>query len=568
MFAGAESGFLVLTQLFDGRGPAIEQVPISEIASVDEIIDRRRLQLYYNVGLARERLAEGSRGDKQDVACVSCLWMDIDLPKEGSKKNYPPMEHIAASLADMPLKYTALVHSGGGLHVYWFFREPHEFADAEAAEKFEQEVSKQWFTLFKVKLARYGQYAIDSVFDVTRMMRIPGSWHKNGKQCTVTEADYSLRYCLEDFAPYLDQINVETLLRKDFSPKFTKKPDGKLSLRKLDALLYNSPAFKKIWERKNTLNNDDSSVDASLIRHAVDANWTDDDIADLVWTFNEKYAPDRLPKLLSHRPKHGSYLGHQIAFVREQASKSRSSIRFGTPDMDAPPRIDDPGLDEPAEQKPMTDEEKRLYNLKQLSQLFDLPIARWIQIGRENPLYTLVLADGMSIRVGGVAAVLESPSVVVQKIYSYFPAKEIKPFTKAEWLKAVHGLGLVVEVVDAPEVTISEMALAGISQFIETQRFSTEKNRDIGLRRGNSYYDGERIHINVAELVKYLNMHGGGHRWNNVEMVSALTSLGFRRETLNYVVDGRRSSKSYWSKEAETFMDVIGCPSSRMSSAS
>lgn len=571
LFSGAESGFLTLTQLFDERSPAIEQLGLDEIDKVDDFIERRRVTLYYNIGLSRARLDRGARGGKADVASVSCLWMDIDLPKASSKKNYPPLDHITASLSDMPLKYTALVHTGGGLHVYWFFKEPVCFADLSEAEKFEATLSKPWLTLFKVKLARYGQYSIDAVHDVSRMMRVPGSWHKNGRQCVVEGVDYALRYSPEDFAPYLEQIDIENLLPTKILPKFRKTADGKMSLRRLEALLANSPSFKKVWERKNTLGDDASKVDASIIRHAVDAGWGDDEIADLVYTFNEKYTPERLEKVLRPEPVYGNYIGRVISFARTQASKSRSSIKFGEDDQDEPPRLDDAlpeelpeetGGAEPKEEAPPVDE--RLEDLKKLSRIFELPVARWIQIGREQPLYTMVLADGTSIRIGGDAAVVDGPMTFTRRLYANFPAKKIKPFTKAEWLNALYGLGRVVEIVDAPEVTISEMALAGICQYLQEQRVVAEKMRDHGLKNGQAYYDGKNIHIYLPTLVKHLNMHGGGHKWNNVEMVAALTTLGFKRETIAYSTSTGRSTKSYWSKSAEQFMDVIGpCQSSK-----
>jgi hypothetical protein len=129
---------------------------------------------------------------------------------------------------------------------------------------------------------------------------------------------------------------------------------------------------------------------------------------------------------------------------------------------------------------------------------------------------------------------------------------------KKEWNNLLRGLAMLVEVVDAPEVTTASMAQAGIAQYLEEKRFGREKDRDNTLRIRRAYYDGKKVYINMQDLVKHLNMHGGGHKWNNVEMVSALTSLGFEREVMHYRIDSRESTASYWSKDASVFQDLIG----------
>lgn len=559
LFGGVESGFLTLTHLRESSGPVIRQVRCDDSVKVDDFVAEYKSTLYYNVGVMGE-LPRGERGKKADVKSVCCLWMDIDLPKSDNKKRYPPENHVMAALAEMPLKHTAILHTGGGFHVYWFFNQPTEFAGIDDAQGFESKFSKPWAVLFKTKLARYGEYDLDSVYDVTRMMRIPGSWHKNGKQCTILDVDYSRRYDRSDFEPYLEAINIDRLL-PDFIPTFTKPPDGKLSVRKLDALLENSPAFKKVYTGKDTrLGNDGNKVDASLARHAVDAGWNDDEIADLLFTFNEKHRPERLAKLLKPREKFGNLIGVAIAFVRGQSAKSKQ-FSFSDPSkQDEPPRIedypDDPENPDAPPSPPKTSHDELLENLAKLSSIFGIPVARWVQIGREEPLYILILADGKPIRVGGAAAI-RGPEVFIDKMYSYFPLMGYKTITKAEWKNALIGFGRVVEVVEAPEVTISEMAIAGISQYLQTTRFGVEKERDQTLFNGRAYYDGRLLHLHVSSLVKFLNMHGGGHKWNNADMVSALTTLGFERGNIHYEVKGGRSSKSYWSRTPDQFTDII-----------
>lgn len=559
LFSGCDEGFITLVRFGAGGRPVSKRIPATSPELADAFVAEHTITLYYNVGLCRSDLGESVRGSKADVSAVTCLWMDIDLPKADSKKKYPPYEHVIGALADMPLKYSALVHTGGGLHVYWFLNEPAQFSELKDAESFESKLSKPWSNLFKVKLAKYGQYDIDSIFDVSRMMRIPGSWHKNGKQCVVQEENYALRYSQEDFSQYVEEIDIERLT-PTYIPKLTKKPDGSINLQKLEALIHNSSSFKKTWEHKNTKLPSGSEYDTSLARHMVDAGWSDEEIANAIWAHMEKYMPDRLPKLCRAHPVYGTFLGSQIAFARRQAAESKASTSFDPhyvdPDADGPDGFENPIVDgTPKAPEPMS----RAEMLRKASTILGVPVARWIQVGRENPLFTLVTAEGKSIRIGGEAAVVDGWLTFNRRLYSELGVqipKERK--NKDEWDNLLRGLAMLVEVVDAPEVTTAAMAQAGIAQYLEEKRFARDKDRENALRIGRAYYDGKKIYINMQDLVKHLNMHGGGHKWNNVEMVSALTSLGYERETLHYEIDGRKSTKSYWSQDASIFQDLIG----------
>lgn len=561
LFSGVEEGYITLCRFEPGQRLVSSRIQLDQIdARVQQYIDDFRVTLYYNVGVTRTELPSHQRGAKADVAAVTCIWMDIDLPKVDSKKNYPPLEHVMAALGDMPLRYTSLVDTGGGVHVYWFLNEPQLFADAAEAEKFEASLTKPWANLFKVKLAKYGAYDIDSIHDVSRMLRIPGSWHKNGKQCVVAEANYVLRYSPDDFLTYVEEVNIETIVPK-FIPKFNSEITGAVDLGKLEALQVNAPVFKKIWDRK-TVFPSASECDASIARHALTAGWTDEEIGNLLVAFNKKYTPERLDKLYRAESEYGSYIGRVVAFVRRKAAEAPERQRFSGGPTDGPTLDDDP-ISEPEDSA-----DPRKVALRKLSTILGgVPVLRWIQVGYENPLYTIVVADPKknneikTIRIGGEAAVVDGPPVFQRRLYSEIQHRIPAQYTtKAEWNNFLVGLAQIVEIVEAPEVTTRSMALAGIRQYLEEKRFGRDKDRDRVLRMGGAYYDEQeaKLYIHLQDLIKHLNMHGGGHKWNIVEMVSAVTNLGFHRESLNYEIDGKRSTKSYWCKDASDFKDILG----------
>ncbi len=570
VFSDVESGYVTLVRFHDGHALS-HRVPVGEdLSAVDRFVDEHKETLYYNIGISRENPGERIRGGKSSLQCATMLWADVDLPKEGSGKKYPTIEAVTSALDDMPLRYSILVNTGGGLHVYWLLNEPYEFNSIEDVEKFEQSLSKPWQSLLRVKLAKYGDFEIDSTHDATRMLRIPGSWHKNGSQCFIEEADYSTRYGREDFEPFVETVRVESLLPK-YTPVFTGEIEGNLNQVKLDALLYNSPEFKKVWNRKKEYSSA-SEADASLARHGITANWDDTEIANLIVAYNQKYSPDRLGKLFRKEKEHGNYIGRTIAAIRSKIAQDRALLNFEddfagdaeyspVSEMTKPrDQQESPGdsfdPDAPVSVPEPTSSDQRADYLKRLSQFLAIPIARWIQVGREEPIYTLVLATGQQIKIGGEAAVVDSPRVFARRLYSELHVP-MRPVTKNEWFTVCKFLGAVVELVDSPEVTTREIAVSGVMQFIEQQPVARETARDEAIRRGAAWYDGDWLHIYVQTVIRYINLHGGGKKWTNGEFVNAIRQAGFEQYPAKYKVDGVQSTKSYWKAKAEPYKEIL-----------
>ena len=77
---------------------------------------RNGYSVYFGVA---KRRREG--GGKQDVLGVTALWADIDTVNLGWDT-----DKCAKILHDAPREVSpsALIHSGGGLHAYWFLKSP------------------------------------------------------------------------------------------------------------------------------------------------------------------------------------------------------------------------------------------------------------------------------------------------------------------------------------------------------------------------------------------------------------------------------------------------------------
>lgn len=131
--------------------------------------------VYVGVGLASRDYGEMRRCPASEIAGLVAWWADIDVKHPVHKKhNLPPTQADALSLLDdLGMKPSVVVDSGHGLQLWWLFREPWIFKnDADRAKA--AALARQWGETIRVKAAARG-WQVDSVSDLSRLMRLPGS---------------------------------------------------------------------------------------------------------------------------------------------------------------------------------------------------------------------------------------------------------------------------------------------------------------------------------------------------------------------------------------------------------
>ena len=133
--------------------------------------------VYIGVSLFARDLGPHSRGKLDDAAGIVGLWADIDVASPAHKKpNLPPdMEAAGFLLQAVGPKPTMLVHTGHGLHAWWLFREPWIF-DSDAERKRAASFSRRWQQTLRT-LARHHGWDLDATHDLTRVLRIPGTFN-------------------------------------------------------------------------------------------------------------------------------------------------------------------------------------------------------------------------------------------------------------------------------------------------------------------------------------------------------------------------------------------------------
>jgi hypothetical protein len=127
--------------------------------------------VWYGVA-PRDRDLGTRRGGSADCISIPALWADIDIAGPGhAATNLPPDRAAAWELIRAyPLRPTYVIDTGGGLQPYWQLDEP---VPADQAVAFLARWGATW-----AELGRRHGWHVDNVFDLARVMRLPGTWNR------------------------------------------------------------------------------------------------------------------------------------------------------------------------------------------------------------------------------------------------------------------------------------------------------------------------------------------------------------------------------------------------------
>lgn len=181
----------------------------------------KRYNLYFNTAALNGGFSE------EHAVAVPALRIDFDF-KHGITE-----AEARQMLAAFPLPPSAIVHTGGGLHVYWFLAEP---------------VGPSDFALVKsiIKALAFTFRADTNACDIPRILRIPGSAnfkpeYDPPRPVTLSREDWhpEREFALSDFVALLP---VEGNVQTPPAEKMTEEAGGKLPLELL------GPVYEKCAE--------------------------------------------------------------------------------------------------------------------------------------------------------------------------------------------------------------------------------------------------------------------------------------------------------------------------------
>lgn len=169
--------------VFGMRGPKdVRQELLSTREEVDELVEQYVAE-GRNVFFGLAKYVTGENRTKENVRALKAFWLDIDCgeakakvdPNTGRPDGYVDQTAGLQALKEfcevVGLPKPTLVNSGGGIHAYWPLEEEITRAEWEpVAERFKEVCRNQNF------------YVDDKVFEVARILRIPGTF--NFKEAT------------------------------------------------------------------------------------------------------------------------------------------------------------------------------------------------------------------------------------------------------------------------------------------------------------------------------------------------------------------------------------------------
>ena len=276
--------------------------------------------IYTGVSLMSRETIPGAnfRTSNTNAAAIAGLWADIDVAGPVHKKaNLPEEPEQATALLD-PFP-TLVIHSGHGLQCWWLFDKPWVFADA-AQRISAQRLAQWWHRGLVAQFARRG-WTLDATHDLARVLRIPGTinhkgmpvpvtvWEESGKRLELASLQAIVPPATQDahFATQTPRPAVEPLIGE-----ISLSPDAMPPLALFEALAAASEKFMRSWlhQRPDMLDQSASAYDMSLASIAVQAEWRDQQIADL---------------LIAHRRERGEGLKLREDYYRRTILKARAA---------------------------------------------------------------------------------------------------------------------------------------------------------------------------------------------------------------------------------------------------
>jgi P4 family phage/plasmid primase-like protien len=231
LYGNVEQGYLSLWTLED------KQTRWYEINEVENLVnDAMKLRdshnVYFGVGVRKENLGPFKRGKNEDVLYLPGVWVEIDL-KAGvhAANNLPSEEDVQSILDTFPLGPSIIIHSGGGLHVYYLFQEPARILSVQNMNSAERMLSR--FQNVFIRLARAKGFHVDNTSDLSRVLRIAGTFNRKAEPKPVKTQLFEpeQRYSIKDVFEAIQSI--EATFPEEQKIKATKKeyegeiPDAK-----------------------------------------------------------------------------------------------------------------------------------------------------------------------------------------------------------------------------------------------------------------------------------------------------------------------------------------------------
>lgn len=150
------------------------------------------------------------RGSAEQVTALPALWADIDVKPGACTDLGQAVDVIAAISEAIGSRPTVMIFSGHGFQPLWSVDDPDEalFGDDPEKRTAAAALLRRWGQLVRTVGAQRN-VALDSVFDLARVLRVPGTTnHKGEPMPVVATHDGGRPLTFEEIRERLDELNV------------------------------------------------------------------------------------------------------------------------------------------------------------------------------------------------------------------------------------------------------------------------------------------------------------------------------------------------------------------------
>ena len=227
----------------------------------------------------------GAAAPTPSVHYIPGTWADIDYGEDGHRtsngKVYAPsMQAVLERLTEVAIQPTKVVHSGHGLQAFWLFD---QLLDISSSREAAADRQRAWIDYLRDV---FHPYALDSVIDLSRVMRLPGFVnHKvadrpvlvavistDGPRTTPDAVDEAVSARKKRGR---SRVGRESSTNGSGEP-FSFDPESELDQDKFRASYSTSPTFARAWDgdRPGPGDKTPSGHDMALANAAVSLGWT------------------------------------------------------------------------------------------------------------------------------------------------------------------------------------------------------------------------------------------------------------------------------------------------------
>ena len=498
--------------------------------------------VYTGVGIANRngnRFTTQKRLTEEEVGGLAGMWADIDWAHPVHKKpNLPPtQEQALATLEEALLEPTLLVDSGHGIQAWWLFEHPWIFQTPEDQE-LGRRAAQWWHQHIKALYTARG-WTTDSVFNLDRIMRLPGTWNNrdpNDRRPVEIIREREQRYTPQEF---LDQVpedfqtstpppgrtgprkqgqNRRATNGKGGNGGLELDPEAVPPLLKLDALRKANLKFRRSWEqdRKDMADQSPSAYDLSMATMAMQAGWSDQEVVNL---------------LICWRRKHDHDLKLRENYYVVTLEKAKEPFEIAQ----AEEQLNEALLLSPEDLPEVLKET--------LETLFRVDIIRIVRYAGDPPIYYMYTKQG-DITLGEINSI---PSqTVFRNMLATITGVWITAVSRKAWDKRVQALLWACEEIDVGDASHpTQETNAWLDEYFLERLLRKEDEWEKAAEVKHPFILHGKVHIFLDDFRKWLDL-ALGEQVTSHALGRRLKQCQARTERINVRVGNSRTSRTTW----------------------